>query len=98
MAGGEPSSTAGVGGGVLDRPKTKRKHQRELQDFANTLEYRNEDGELVGVAFPTVAPWPVVWSSLIWSSSALFDEQREWGGRVAHRDSDRGGCGIQEGL
>ena len=76
MAGGEPSSMASVGGGVLDRPKTKQKHQRELQDFTNTLEYRNGDGELIGVAFPTVAPWPVVRSSRIRSSSALFNEQR----------------------
>ena len=98
MASGEPSSTAGVGGGILDRPKTKRKHQHELQDFANTLEYRNGDGELIGVVFPTVAPWPVVRSSPIWSSSALFDEQRAWEGRVAHRDLDRGGCGVREGL
>jgi len=57
MAGGEPSSMAGVGGGVMDRPKTKRKHQRELQDFANTLDYKPRRGN-EPKRRPTAVPWP----------------------------------------
>ena len=37
MAGGEPSSTAGVGGGVLDLPGANQSYRDDLQARTNTL-------------------------------------------------------------
>ena len=85
---GDGGQLAGVCGfGDSGHPETRQIRWNDLQALAKSLGYQNGNRELVGVAFPVVAPWLVVWSSPTQSSSMLFDEQRAWGGRVAHRDA-----------
>ena len=50
------------------------------------------------MAFLVVAPWPMVRSSPIRRSRALFDEPKAWGAVGAHRESRRRGLRRLEGL
>ena len=85
---GDGGQLTGVrGSGDSGHPETIQIRWNDLQALVKSLGYQNGNGELVGVAFPMVAPWLVVRSSPTRSSSTLLDEQRAWGGRVAHRDS-----------
>jgi len=85
-------------GGDSGHPNRIRIHRNNLQALAKSVGYQNGNGEFVGVAFLVVAPWPVVRSSPIRRSRALFDEPKAWGAVGAHRESRRRGLRRLEGL
>ena len=56
---GDGGQLTGVrGSGDSGHPETIQIRWNDLQALAKSLGYQNRNGELVGVAFPMVAPWP----------------------------------------
>ena len=56
---GDDGQLTGVrGSGDSGHPETIQIRWNDLQALAKSLGYQNGNGELVGVAFPMVAPWP----------------------------------------